>query len=75
MSMITLCNIALAKTDEEKAEAERIHREDVKNKPSDAEVITEFLSNCSTNSGDSVLNKGEFADLENGKITIKNQIN
>ena len=71
MSMITFCNIVMAKTDEERKSAELIHREDVKNKPSDSEVITDFLSNCSTNSGDSALKKGEFADLENGKITIK----
>lgn len=71
MSMITLCNIIRAKTDEEILEAERIHREDLKNKPSDAEILTDFLSNCSTSKGNPLLNKGQFANLENGKITVK----
>ena len=40
--MITFCNIVMAKTDKERKSAELIHREDVKNKPSDAEVITAY---------------------------------
>lgn len=71
MSFITLANIALAKTDEERKEAERIHREDVKNRPSDAEQITSFLQNCTTSSGEQVLKSGEYADLDSGKVTVK----
>lgn len=71
MSGITFANMCLANTPEEKAEAEKLHRADVKSQPSDAENITNFLSNCSTKQDKPVLNKGEFADLENGKVTIK----
>jgi hypothetical protein len=71
MSALTFGNMCLAQTDEEKAKAKKLHREDIKNQPSDAELLTEFLNNCSTKQDKPILSKGEFADLENGKITIK----
>lgn len=71
MSMVTLANIILAQTPEEKIEAEKLHREYVKKQPSDAEIITSFLGNCTTKQDSPVLNKAEFADLEDGKVVIK----
>ena len=71
MSMVTLTNIILAQTQAEKVKAEKLHRESVKNQPSDAEIITSFLGNCTTKKDKPVLNKGEFADLEDGKVAIK----
>lgn len=71
MSALTFANMCLAKTPEERAEAERLHREDVKNRPTDAEIITEFLSNCHTSQGSAVLGRGEYAEFNNGKVTVK----
>ena len=47
--MHTLVNIVLAKTDEEKQLAEKAHQEWLKNQPTDAEIIINFLKECEVN--------------------------
>lgn len=71
MSRITLANILLAKTPEEEAAAKAAHKADLANRPSDAEILTEFMKNCTNGNGDPILKRDEMADLQNGKIVIK----
>ncbi len=71
MSRITLANILLAKTPEELEQAKAAHKADLANKPSDSEIITEFLKNCTNPSGEPILKSDEMAHFDNGSITIK----
>ncbi|MYM61610.1 hypothetical protein GTG28_20630 [Vibrio sp. OCN044] len=71
MSRVTLANILLAKTSEEKEAAKKAHAEDLANRPSDSEIITSFLQNCTTGRGEPVLQRDEMAEFSDGHISIK----
>lgn len=71
MSRVTLANILFAKTPEEKEAAKAAHAADLANKPSDSEVITVFLKNCTDGQGKAILQRDEMADFHDGKISIK----
>ena len=64
--------IILVETPEARAKAEREFREEQKNAPSDAEIITGFLRDCTDNSGAPILQADEYADeVDSGKINIR----
>lgn len=71
MSRVTLANILFAKTPEEREAAKAAHAADLANKPSDSEVITDFLKNCTNGQGDAILQRDEMAEFNDGQITIK----
>lgn len=71
MSRVTLANILFAKTPEEKEAAKAAHAADLANKPSDSEVITAFLKNCTDGQGDAILQRDEMVQLNDGQISIK----
>lgn len=63
--------IILAETPESRAEAEREFREEQRNAPTDAEIITGFLRDCSDMQGTPLLLADEFAALDGGKVQVK----
>ena len=71
MSRITLANILLAKTPEEKAAAKAAHAADLANRPTDSEIISDFLKNCTDGQGKAILQRDEMADFHDGQISIK----
>lgn len=71
MSRVTLANILFAKTPEEKAAAKAVHAADLASQPSDSEVITAFLKNCTDSQGDAILQRDEMAEFNDSQISIK----
>jgi len=71
MSRITLANILLANTLEEKEAAKKAHAEDLAKRPSDLEQITEFLKQCTNGQGDPILKCDEMGDLVDGHVVVK----
>ncbi|HAV1520173.1 TPA: hypothetical protein JG825_003492 [Vibrio parahaemolyticus] len=71
MSRITLANIVLATTPEEKAAAKAAHAADLANQPTDSEIITNFLRNCTNGQGEPILQRDEMADLNDSQISFK----
>lgn len=71
MSRVTLANILFAKTPEEKAAAKAAHAADLASQPTDSEVITDFLKNCTNGQGEPILQRDQMADFHEGQISIK----
>ncbi|EGR4074873.1 hypothetical protein DDO73_17600 [Vibrio cholerae] len=70
MSLITLTNILLATTPEEKAAAQAAHAADLASRPSDSEIITGFLKQCTNAEGKPVLDREQRAEIRDGSISV-----
>ncbi|WP_045391860.1 hypothetical protein [Vibrio rotiferianus] len=71
MSRVTLAKILFANSPEEKAAAKAAHAADLANQPTDSEIITDFLKNCTSVQGEPILQRDEMADFHDGQISIK----
>jgi hypothetical protein len=71
IDMVALTDLILAATPEEYDELTRQLRAEQAALPSDAEVLTAFMRDCTDMDGRPLLQAGEHADLVDGKVIVK----
>ena len=72
MSLATLIiDLNQAKTPEEEQQAYAAFDARMAAQPSDAEVLTAFMRDCTDTAGNPLLQSGEYAELVSGKIEVK----
>ena len=65
--MVTLTDLILADTPEEYEELQRQFRAEQAAAPTDAEILTAFMRDCTDMAGKPLLQNDEFADLQTAR--------
>ncbi|WDD90330.1 hypothetical protein Bsp3421_000155 (plasmid) [Burkholderia sp. FERM BP-3421] len=72
MNMVALTDLILAETAQEYDELQRQFRSEQAAKPSDAEVLTTFMRDCTDAAGAPLLQADKYAVFNGGRIIRKN---